>query len=280
MPEETTTEPTATSAIGETEDADEATAANEAEEPTTDASPEAPAAIRTSMEDQASLRMQENADAANPNESTPLSPGSGSSEGKGKRMSWLKNKFSKRLSKSQKGSSSSGQKEADKEEKGFVGGASLTSASPNNTTAVLGAGSASTGTADNVTELETVPAAETSATANKPVPDADTSATLNSATRFEEPAILPGAHEAQEPILTDDEDERIGRTAHRKEEASPISSAEDERKDFEESAKADDEDEFQEARDNFDEDLAPPPTFPTAKSSSPARGAKFTEAID
>jgi hypothetical protein len=38
-------------------------------------------------------------------------------------------------------------------------------------------------------------------------------------------------------------------------------------------------DEFQEARDNFDEDLAPPPTFVAEKSSSPAREAKFTEQI-
>jgi hypothetical protein len=39
------------------------------------------------------------------------------------------------------------------------------------------------------------------------------------------------------------------------------------------------EDEFQEARDNFDEDLAPPPTFVAEKSSSPARSARFHEEI-
>jgi hypothetical protein len=40
-----------------------------------------------------------------------------------------------------------------------------------------------------------------------------------------------------------------------------------------------DEEEFQEARDNFDEDLAPPPTFVAEKSSSPARSARFHEEI-
>lgn len=41
----------------------------------------------------------------------------------------------------------------------------------------------------------------------------------------------------------------------------------------------DEEDEFQEARDNFDEDLAPPATFTASKEPSPARGGKFTEQI-
>jgi hypothetical protein len=40
-----------------------------------------------------------------------------------------------------------------------------------------------------------------------------------------------------------------------------------------------DEDEFQEARDNFDEDLAPPPIFVAGKSTSPARSARFHEEI-
>jgi len=37
--------------------------------------------------------------------------------------------------------------------------------------------------------------------------------------------------------------------------------------------------EFQEARDEFDEDLAPPPTFVAGKSGSPARETKFIEDI-
>lgn len=39
------------------------------------------------------------------------------------------------------------------------------------------------------------------------------------------------------------------------------------------------EEEFQEARDNFDEDLIPAPTFPASKSSSPVRDSKFHEVI-
>src|SRR3954466_12553243 len=50
-----------------------------------------PVAIRTSMEDEASLRMQENADAANPDESTPMSPNTASNA---KVKNWLKSKFS------------------------------------------------------------------------------------------------------------------------------------------------------------------------------------------
>jgi len=41
----------------------------------------------------------------------------------------------------------------------------------------------------------------------------------------------------------------------------------------------DGDDEFLEARDNFDEDLAPPPTFVAKKSASPARDSRFSEDI-
>ena len=59
------------------------------------------------------------------------------------------------------------------------------------------------------------------------------------------------------------EEERVGRAAKRKDsDVSALSEAE-----------------FQEARDEFDADLAPPPTFVAGKSSSPARETKFVEAI-
>lgn len=266
---ETAAEPTATSVIatGAT-----AAAATEDSTPVTTRR-EAPAPIRTSMEDQASLRMKENADAANQDGSTPLSPGSPDSKGKS-RMSWLKTKFSRRLSKSQK--SGSGEKEAAKEEKGFIGGAALTGASANNSTASLGAANRdSVATTSKDKEPETTAAAET-------IPAAETSATVDPATEFEEPAMLPLAPETQEPVLETGEDERIGRPARREEEVSPVSPVDDAEKDIAETkpAKIDDDEEFQEARDNFDEDLAPPPTFPAEKSSSPAREAKFTEVID
>ena len=234
------------------------------------------------MEDQASLRMKENADAANPGESTPLSPGAGSPDTKGKiRMSWLKTKFSRRMSRGQKGSGR-GDKEAAREEKGFVGGTALTGASVDNNSASLGAGHRdSIATSNKSKNPETVPAAEipnTEAKESEAVPEAETSATVDPATETEEPANFPIAPETQEPALEKDEDERIGRTARREEEISPMSPDGEEGKDIEE--KQTDDEEFQEARDNFDEDLAPPPTFPAEKSSSPARETKFKEDID
>lgn len=63
-------------------------------------------------------------------------------------------------------------------------------------------------------------------------------------------------------------EERPGRTVRRTSDVSSISSMGDG-------------DEFEEARDNFDEGLAPPPTFPAgpAKSSSPVRDSKFHEVM-
>lgn len=247
----------------------------EAEEATPTTSREVPAQIRTSMEDQASLRMKENADAADRGESTPLSPSADSPDSKAKgRMSWLKTKFSRRLSRSQKASSGSGEKEVAKEEKSFVGGAALTGASANNSTASLGAGS-----------RDAVAMAGRTKEPEAAVPEAETSATIDPANEIAEPVVLPLAPETQEPKLedVDDEDQRIGRSARRHSEVSALSTAE-EGKDKEVPAKKptkeDEDEEFQEARDNFDEDLAPPPTFPVEKSSSPAREAKFTEVMD
>jgi hypothetical protein len=90
------------------------------------------------MEDQASMRMRENADAANREESTPMSSSSPGDSSKVK--NWLKTKFSRRMSKPQKPSASEKEKEP---EKAFVGGAALTGASANNSTASLGAKSSS-----------------------------------------------------------------------------------------------------------------------------------------
>ena len=188
-----------------------------------------PAPVRTSMEDQASLRMQENADAANQDEVTPLSPGSPESSGKVK--NWLKTKFSRHTSKDQKAIMDKDET-ADKD-KGFLGGAALTGASEsaNNSTISLAAKSST-------------------------VTDAAMAETKG---KSKEPA-------AEEP------EERVGRSAHRDNEVSPLSSMEAE-------GGKKGEDEFQEARDNFDEGLAPPPTFPAEKSSSPVRDSKFVEEI-
>jgi hypothetical protein len=163
--------------------------------------------------------MREAADAANRDESTPLSP---NSPGDGSKVkNWLKTKFSRRMSKPQKPSSSEKEKEP---EKAFVGGAALTGASANNSTPSLGAKSS-------------------------PVRD----------------VAMAGKAEEEPEAKSEDR----GRGQRRDSEVSAVS----------EPAGGVDEDEFQEARDNFDEDLAPPPTFVAAKSSSPARSAKFTEEI-
>lgn len=64
-------------------------------------------------------------------------------------------------------------------------------------------------------------------------------------------------------VIDDADEERSRTTSRRDSEVSELS----------------DNSEFQEARDNFNEDLAPPPTFPAEKSSSPMRSTKFTEDI-
>lgn len=98
-----------------------------------------PLPIRTSMEDQASLRMRENADAANGSEITPLSPEKSPKGGHVK--SWLKSKFSKRNSKIEKSSSKPSPKGSPKAES-FVGGAALAGVA-NDSTASLGGKSSS-----------------------------------------------------------------------------------------------------------------------------------------
>lgn len=123
---------------------------------------------------------------------------------------WLKTRFSRRSSKAQKPEESSSSKDGNRSS--FIGGAALTGASANNSTASLG-----------------------------------------QKAKEETPTTAPEAEEAR------------GRLSKRR--------------DSEVSALSADPEEFQEARDEFDEDLAPPPTFVAGKSSSPARETKFTEAI-
>jgi len=119
--------------------------------------------IRTSMEDQASLRMRENADAANGSEITPMSPDKSPKNGNVK--NWLKSKFSKRNSKIEKTSPKTSPKESPKEE-GFVGGAAYTGGATNDSTVSLGAKSSSVrdvalaGKESDVERPVTPPAAE------------------------------------------------------------------------------------------------------------------------
>jgi len=242
-----------------------------------------PAPIRTSMEDQASLRMRENASAANKDEVTPMSPSS--PESGGKVRNWLKTKFSRRISKVQKPSVEN----ADKGDKAFVGGAALTGASAqNNSNPSLGAKSSSVrdvamagkGKEPAVEEPEERPGRS----ATSSVRDV-TMAGKGKEPAVEEPEERPGrsatssvrdvtmADKGKEPAVEEPE-ERPERSARRDEEVSSLSSMGEEG----ESGKEEDDD-FQEARDNFDEDVAPPPTIPAEKSPSPIKDSKFTEEI-
>ncbi|KAM3075631.1 Eisosome assembly protein [Clarireedia jacksonii] len=203
-----------------------ATAHKESKRPTT-----APAEtssippLRTSMEDQASLRMREIAAAANSGERTPLSPSPISPESSSKVKNWLKNKLHKRSSrhKSVSNISDAGAAGTGKEERGFVGGAALTGASANNSTTSLGQRS--------VRDIA---------------------------------------------LARADRGRRIAGDG----EVSSVSSMSDMGVDVEADGVRNGEEDFQEARDNFDEDLAPPPpTFAVPKSSSPVRLPKFREEI-
>lgn len=90
-----------------------------------DTSEPEPAPVRTSMEDEASLRMREIAAKATADDPQP----------NGKVKKWFKNRFSRRLS---RGSEKPIEKETEKaKEGGFVGGAALTGASANNSTTSL-----------------------------------------------------------------------------------------------------------------------------------------------
>ncbi|TVY43466.1 hypothetical protein LOCC1_G005345, partial [Lachnellula occidentalis] len=179
------------------------------------AKPVGPTPLRTSMEDQASVRIRDAASAANKDEPTPINTSPTSPKDDGKVKNWLKTRFSRRQSRTQK---SSPEESEPNNRSSFVGGAALTGASANDSTVSLG--QKSTGV---------------------------TSPLASPAVKDENP-----------------EDERVGRAVKRKdsEVSSELSEAE-----------------FQEARDEFDEDLAPPRTFVAAKSSSPARETKFVEAI-
>jgi hypothetical protein len=183
-----------------------------------------PVPIKTSMEDQSSLRMKETADAANPKESTPLSPSKSPKGGNVK--SWLKAKFAKRGSKGEKTSPTE-----DKKDQGFVGGAAYTGASiKNESTNSLGAKSSS---------MRDVALASTGKEKEKEV------------------AITPP------PAV----EGPAGRT-------SDVSSVSNLYR-----GDTDDNDEFQEAKDHF-EDLEPPqPKFPVEKNHSPHRDSKFVEEI-
>ncbi|KAK0110795.1 hypothetical protein ONS96_002388 [Cadophora gregata f. sp. sojae] len=247
-----------------------------------------PTPIRTSMEDQASLRMRETVAAANGDEVTPMSASSGSPKDS-KVKSWLKTKFSRRMSKGQK---SPGLEKENSAGSGFVGGAALTGASVNNSTTSLGgksssvrevatagtssAAPASTSAATEPTVdhygLETLDKSPTHIESDPELEaDSDTGSDVSSVHRA---AALPEPSRASESVQTTESTKAAATETGTEERGRPVSKIS-----TVSSMGREDDEEFQEARDNFDEDLAPPPTFPAEKSTSPARTAKFTENI-
>ena len=269
----------------------------------------APTPIRTSMEDQASLRMRETIAAANGDEVTPMSASPSDSAKDHKVKNWLKTKFSRHMSKGQKSPGLEKENSAGSTGSGFVGGAALTGASVNNSTASLGARSSSI---RDVATAETGTPAVTSTPAVVPVSTSTTEPTTEPTTDHYGMETLTKAPttvdsdpdlEADSDIESDLDSEPRTVTALETAKASepvavaaPIQAAEPTaavvpRTDTQERGRPiskvstassmgrEDDDEFQEARDNFDEDLAPPPTFPAEKSTSPARAGKFHEEI-
>ncbi|KAH9210329.1 hypothetical protein DL95DRAFT_393543 [Leptodontidium sp. 2 PMI_412] len=285
-----------TAAVTETTEKPSVPAPGNREEPTIAERRESavPTPIRTSMEDQASLRMRETVAAANGDEVTPMSASPGGSPKDSKVKSWLKTKFSRRMSKGQK---SPGLEKENSAGSGFVGGAALTGASVNNSTTSLGAKSSSVRDVATAGTYSTIPAststtepsvdhygmetlAKSPTTAESDLEleaDSDTESDLYSEHRTvtaPEPVKPSEAVASTEPVQTAEPAKATASGAETEERGRPISKIS-----TVSSMGHEDDDEFQEARDNFDEDLAPPPTFPAEKSTSPARTAKFTENI-
>ncbi|CZT02581.1 uncharacterized protein RCO7_09426 [Rhynchosporium graminicola] len=257
----------------------------------------APDPIRTSMEDQASLRMREVIGTANGDEVTPMGLASSEVPKDGRVKSWLKTKFNRRMSKSQK---SPGLETENSAGSGFVGGAALTGANVNNSTASLGAKSSS---GQEIAKAGTSSAVPASISTTEPADHHNgIEALAKSPTTIDsDPEIEAGSHSdvssqhsehrtitATEPVITGMPVMAAGpvQTSDITKAAVPPALAETEQRGRPISQVStisrmtgDDDDEFQEARDNFDEDLAPPPTFPAEQSTSPARTAKFIENI-
>lgn len=127
----------------------------------------------------------------------------------------------------------------DKEEKSFTGGAALTGASTNNTDA------GNTSVKDSSIK-DVALAGKTSNDHNNAI----------------EQGSAPN-------------EDRLGRTKRRASSVSSLSTTPGNELAHESSK----DDEFEEARDNFDDALAPPPTFTATKSASPVRDSKFKEVM-
>lgn len=92
---------------------------------------------------------------------------------------------------------------------------------------------------------------------------------------MEEVALAGPSTTREEPAETVHE-ERTGRSKRRASSVSSVSALEESHELEEEVSRDDD---FEEARDHFDDELTPPPTFPITKSASPVRDSRFHEEI-
>ncbi|KAM0140849.1 hypothetical protein ACHAP3_002531 [Botrytis cinerea] len=163
------------------------------------------------------------------------------SESGSKVKNWLKSKMGRISGRHSKSLSESN---ATKDEKGFVGGHTYTGASVNNSTTSL--------SRQSIRDV---------ANATAPVPETNST-------------IAP----AQQP----EETERVGRSKTRPgDDVSSLSELSDKVKGKEDALSGDDDDDFQEARDNFNDDLAPPRPFSSqgTASTSPGRAPRFHEEI-
>jgi hypothetical protein len=89
-----------------------------------------------------------------------------------------------------------------------------------------------------------------------------------------EEVALAGSSTAHEEPVDIVHEERTGRSKRRASSVSSVSALEESQDMGKEVSRDDD---FEEARDQFDNELAPPPTFPATKSTSPVRDSKFHE---
>jgi hypothetical protein len=92
---------------------------------------------------------------------------------------------------------------------------------------------------------------------------------------MEEVALAEASTANEEPVEIAN-GERTGRSKRRASSVSSVSALEESQELGKEVSKDDD---FEEARDHFDNEFAPPPTFPTTKSASPVRDSRFHEEI-
>ncbi|KAG4034840.1 hypothetical protein MFRU_002g01900 [Monilinia fructicola] len=216
--------------------------AGEAERPTT---APAQAAIRTSQEDQASVRLNRAVTDVNAIQRSKSNTTSPTFESGSKVKNWLKSKLrtvSNRHSKSISDSNASGKAGT---ERGFVGGHNYTRGSVNNST---------------------------------------TSLSRHSILDIANATLVPGTNPTVAATQEPEAFERAGKTTTRQtDDVSSLSeSIVDKGKGKEEALSGDsDEDEFVEARDDFEEELKTPRPFSSlgAVSVSPARAPKFHEEI-